>query len=357
MNAPSKLDVWGGLPKLPSIKELEIWRASFCNFVGLMTVGSSTTMKHPLLSLILVLSLVGFAQVSHAPAAEPAPAVTIPESARSADLKSRAAGALSGDQIRQLIRAAADKDLENEKRQHDYTYIQREEEHKLDGKGQVKSRETRTSEVLMIYGEQVERLIAKNDKPLSEKDAAKQEEKIQKIIDKRNKESETDRKKRLDQEEKEREKGREFVKEVADAYNFHFVGVEQLDGRDTFVIDGDPRPGYQPHLKDARFLPKFRFRAWVDRQESQWKKLDVQCIDTVSWGLFLARIHKGTRIVIEQTRVNDEVWLPKHVALHVDARVVLLKGFNLDEDITYRDYKKFRADSKIVGVGELAAPQ
>ena len=39
---------------------------------------------------------------------------------------------LSQDQIRALIRQVADKDIENDKKQNQYTYIQREEEHKLD---------------------------------------------------------------------------------------------------------------------------------------------------------------------------------------------------------------------------------
>ena len=260
---------------------------------------------------------------------------------------------LSEDQIRQLIRQTAENDMANDKRQRDYTYIQREEESKLNGKGQAKSTETKTSEIMEIYGEQVERLIAKDDKPLSDKDAKKEEEKIQKVIDKRKNESEEDRKKREAKEEKEREQNRQFVREVADAYNFRFAGIDSLAGRDTYVIDGEPRPGYEPHLKEAKILPKFRFRAWIDKDESQWKKLDIQCIDTVSFGLFLARIHKGSRIVIEQTRINDEVWLPQHVNVKVDVRLTLLKDFNVEDDITYRDYKKFRTDTKIVPIGEL----
>ncbi len=260
---------------------------------------------------------------------------------------------LSEDQIRQLIRQTAENDMANDKRQRDYTYIQREEESKLNGKGEAKSTETKTSEIMEIYGEQVERLIAKDDKPLSDKDAKKEEEKIQKVIDKRKNESEEDRKKREAKEEKEREQNRQFVREVADAYNFRFAGIDSLAGRDTYVIDGEPRPGYEPHLKEAKILPKFRFRAWIDKDESQWKKLDIQCIDTVSFGLFLARIHKGSRIVIEQTRINDEVWLPQHVNVKVDVRLALLKDFNVEDDITYRDYKKFRTDTKIVPIGEL----
>ena len=37
----------------------------------------------------------------------------------------------------------------------------------------------------------------------------------------------------------------------------------------------------------------------------------------------------------------------------LDARVALLKGYNIDGDQTFRDYKKFRTSAKIVGVGEV----
>ena len=260
---------------------------------------------------------------------------------------------LTQDQIRQLIREVAEKDMENDKRQRDYTYVQREEEHRLNGKGEVQSTEIRTKEVMVVYGEQVERLIAKDDKPLSEKEAAKEDERVQKIIDKRKNESDEQRAKRLKEEEKDREETRKFVSEVADAYRFTLVGIEPLDGRDTYAIDAEPRPGFQPHVKGAQFLPKFRFRVWIDKTENQWVKLDAQAIDTVSLGLFLARIHKGSRIVVDTTKVNDEVWLPRHVAVKIDVRLALLKNFDIEQDVTYRDYKKFRSDTKIVPVGEV----
>jgi len=258
----------------------------------------------------------------------------------------------SNDQIRDLIRQAAGKDVENDKKQRDYTYVEREEEHKRNGKGEVASSEIRTYDVMMLYGEQVRRLVSKNDRPLPEKDAAKEEEKIQKSIDKRKNENEDDRRKRLEKEEKQRADDRKFVGEVADAYNFRLVGVESMNGRDTFVIDADPRPGFQPKLRDAKMLPNFRFRVWIDKAESQWVKLDIQCIETASFGWILARVHKGSNITIELTRVNQDVWLPKHVALKLDARIALFKGLNIDEDVTYRDYKKFRTDIRILPLGE-----
>jgi hypothetical protein len=57
--------------------------------------------------------------------------------------------------------------------------------------------------------------------------------------------------------------------------------------------------------------------------------------------------------MIEQTRVNDEVWLPRQLDFKVDLRLALLKNFKVDAEQTFRDYKKFRTDAKIVGIGEI----
>jgi hypothetical protein len=129
--------------------------------------------------------------------ASPSPATTTAEQPRpenpKLDLTPDANGALSQEQMQQLFRVVADKDIDNDKRQRDYTYVERDVENHLDGKGQVRSTETKTYQVMEIYGEQINRLIQKDDKPLSEKDAAKEEKKVQKVIDKRKNESESDR--------------------------------------------------------------------------------------------------------------------------------------------------------------------
>ena len=269
------------------------------------------------------------------------------------DLKPDASGKLSQEQMQQLFRVAAEKDLENEKRQRDYTYVERDVQHNLDGKGQTKSTEIKTYEVLEIYGEQVQRLIQKDDKPLDAKEAAKEEEKIQKVIDKRKNESEEDRKKREEKEQKQREEDRKFEREAADAFIFTLVGTEAVGDREAWVIEAEPRPGFESHTRGAKILTKFHGRVWIDKVDLQLAKMDIEAIDTVSFGWVLARVHKGTRVTFEQTRVNDEVWLPRHVSFKVDARVALFKGFRLDGEQTYRDYKKFRTSAKIVSVGEL----
>jgi hypothetical protein len=261
-------------------------------------------------------------------------------------------GTVSPEQIRALLRKAETNDLENNKRLRDYTYTERVEQHKLDGHGQVKKVESTTSEILQIYGEQVERRVEKDDRPLPESEAEKEEKKLQKVIDKRKNESEEARRKRLEKEEKAREEARKFVLEVADAFNFRLVGSEVMDGFDTWVLDAEPRPAYQPKQRASKMLTKFKGRIWIDKREAQLVKLDMTAIDTLTFGFIVARIHEGTHVVLEQIKINDEVWLPRHVAVHVDARVALFKTIDEDIDVTYRDYKKFRTDTKITLVGE-----
>src|SRR5882724_11858865 len=111
----------------------------------------------------------------------------------------------------EIIRRVAAHEEENEKKKRDYTYEEKVLEKKLDGHGDVKSNETSCFDVMVIYGEHVQRQVSKDDKPLPPRDAAQEEEKINKLIAKHKNETEDQRAKRLEKAEKSRQEGRDFV--------------------------------------------------------------------------------------------------------------------------------------------------
>lgn len=269
------------------------------------------------------------------------------------DLTPDAHGKLSSDQMRELTRVVAQNFRENFKKERNYTFVQREVQHTVAGDGHVKSTEVRTYDVLEIYGEEVWRMTSKDDKPLDAKEAAKEDERIQKIIDKHKSESEDDRRKAEEREAKRRDESRKFVTAIADTHDFTLAGTESIDGRDVWVIDAAPRKGIESGDNNTKLVSKFRGRLWIDKQDLQLVKVDAEAVETASVGWVLARIHKGTGISYEQLRMDDEVWLPKHMTYKFDARVGLFKGYNLEGELTYRDYKKFRTSARIVGMGAV----
>jgi hypothetical protein len=226
----------------------------------------------------------------------------------------------------------------------------------LDSNARVKSTEVSLSEYMQIFGEPFERLISKDGKPISDSEKAKQDEKINKLIRERENETPEQRQKRLEKYDKKKAEDRAFLEEVAEAFNFKVMPEEQVAGHTTYVIDAAPKPGYRPRLKSAGILPKFRFRAWLNSEDCNWVKVDAETIDTVSIGAVVARLGKGTRLTIEQTEVNNDLWLPHHISLKVDARLLVLKKLNMEEDVTYSDYRRFGSESRITGVQEVSAP-
>lgn len=78
-------------------------------------------------------------------------------------------------------------------------------------------------------------------------------------------------------------------------------------------------------------------------------KVEAEALDSISIGLFLVRLQKGARLTIEQTRVNDEVWLPKRVTVALAARILLLKSFRAEVEATFMNYRKFQSESRLVG--------
>jgi hypothetical protein len=62
-------------------------------------------------------------------------------------------------------------------------------------------------------------------------------------------------------------------------------------------------------------------------------------------GGLVANLQKGTSFVMEQAYVNDEVWLPTYNEAHVGVRVLMVKGFKVNEVTRYSNYKKFNVET------------
>ena len=99
-------------------------------------------------------------------------------------------------------------------------------------------------------------------------------------------------------------------------------------------------------------------RRWIEKKDYNWVKVEAESIDTISFGFFLARIHKGARFNLEQVHLNDEVWLVRRFFISGGARLALVKNEAIEQEDTFSNYKKFVTSSRILpGVKEAPAEQ
>jgi hypothetical protein len=207
-----------------------------------------------------------------------------------------------------------------------YQYIENDE---------TQAKGVETSQVTTILGTPYERLIARNGKPLSESAEKHEEEKYQKMLFSRRNELKGAHDNRV---RKWKEDTR-FLEEAPDAFDFKMLPETVINGRPAYVVECTPKPGFQPREERSRMFTKIKATGWVDKQDLRIVKVEADTVDAVSIGWVLARIGRGTHLELEQMRLPDGNWVLKTLSIEGRAKVLLVENKNLDEKVTYSDYK------------------
>ena len=229
-----------------------------------------------------------------------------------------------------------------------YAGTETEEEAEYDGDGRMKKRETRESTFFYLDGNEIETLVKKDGKPLSEKEQEKENERVHKRIEEHQKRQA----KKEAKEEKAQEKGKNDDKEDPGIEVFlracQFVNPrrERFRGQDVLVFDFEPNPEFKPHNLEEKVVQKLAGVVWVDEKAHDVARLEAYFVGDVKLaGGLLANVQKGTSFVFEQAYINNEVWLPTYMEGHIGARVLLVKGFKMSFLTRYSDYKRFNVET------------
>ena len=123
------------------------------------------------------------------------------------------------------------------------------------------------------------------------------------------------------------------------------------------VFDFEPNPEFKPHKLEERLVQKLSGVVWVDEKALDVARLEAYFVgDMKIAGGVLANLQKGTSFVMEQAFINNEVWLPTYLEMHIGVRFLMLKGFKFNEVMRYSDYRKFNVDTvAIIGKPQEAA--
>jgi hypothetical protein len=249
---------------------------------------------------------------------------------------------------RELVRRSIAQDQLDWVRMKDYTWQGHSVERHFDSNGKVGSTKQETWETLILDGQPQRRTLERDGKPLSPDEVRSEQRRLDREANKLSNETPSERQHRLEDAEKQRKREFAFLSEIPELYDLRLEGESTIDGRAVWIVSGAPRPGAQPKSRDAKVLLKLRGRLWIDKATYQWARVEGETTGTISWGVFLARLNPGAKLVFEQTEVSPELWLPKRLYLVGSGRVGLVKRLAEDQEIRWSNYKKFSVDSKVV---------
>jgi len=212
-----------------------------------------------------------------------------------------------------------------------YVYMERDEDRRLDSLGQVKSENVDVTRMILVNGARFEQLMEHNGQLPSAVEQKKSNEDLEKLKH----ETPAEQIVRIEKDQE----NKSFLRDLLEAFDFHLMGEEIVDGRPAYVLQATPHPGYHAHGKFAKMFSKVEGKLWVDKQDFGWIKVDGQVTQSFSMGLFVARVQRGSHIILEQTCVGDAVWVPKRLEVRASARILFLKNLDMDRILTYTDYR------------------
>ena len=234
-----------------------------------------------------------------------------------------------------------------------YTYTEKRTLIQLDSNQNPRSTEVDVFEVFPGSAERrYRRQIVRSGKPLSAADLEKGDQKLQKRIS-------SAQRKSNDQAAAQREKKEaRILDDVFAGYDVEVIGRENLSGHPAVLVKFTPRPAYTPNTKEGIVMRHVAGRAWISEEDHQVARVEMEVVDPISIGLgLLAKLQKGASITAERQKFNDEIWLPVKMEITLNARVLLLKGFNIRQLVEYSDHKKYSVDTILKFSGQEAPAQ
>lgn len=232
--------------------------------------------------------------------------------------------------------------------QRDYTYHVHTDQQELDKDGGVKKTETEDAESLTISGVRVDKLVARNGKPLSDDEAKKESERIDKVVGKA----------------KERQAKLQANGSVTDQRGNEVMPLSRIlelgtftnprrvmqDGRSLIFVDYAGNPQAKTHSPFESIMRDVVGTIAIDEADRVLVRGEGHFLNDFKLGAgLLADVRKGSSFAFRATRVADEVWLPATIEGQGSVRVLLLAHFNGRMHLTASDYRRFHASATIVG--------
>jgi hypothetical protein len=236
----------------------------------------------------------------------------------------------------------------------EYTYHIHLEQQDLDSNGNPKKTTITDSESVTVEGVRIDRVVAKDGKPLTPDEARRESERVDKDVAKAK-----------ERKEKAEDKGNETtsrgdpiisVSRLLELGSFTNPRRVDLNGRPTIVADYAGDPNAKTHGPAEGIIRDLVGQVWIDEQDHVLVREGHFLNDFKIGGGLVLNIHKGFNFTFSATRINDEVWLPATIDAQGSARILLVDGVHGRVHLVASDYRKFHTSSTIVSTNGVIGP-
>lgn len=239
-----------------------------------------------------------------------------------------------------LLKAIAKNQEQIDEIQKDYACMKLEEEDSVNGKDEITKRTTTLYQISYLHGNEMARKIEVDGKPLSAAEQQKEDDRLQKEAARYDKEA-------AEPKHKKKNDDNGGISDFLRVSQFTNPRWERFRGQDLVVFDFGPNPSYKPKTLTDKAIYDLVGTAWVDPEAQDIARLEARFDNSLKiGGGVLASLQKGSAFQFEQSRVNNEVWLPSYDEIHIGAKLLLVKTFRANVIDHYYGYQKFRVATR-----------
>jgi hypothetical protein len=221
-----------------------------------------------------------------------------------------------------------------------YTYRETQVMQELDRHGGVKKQKTREYYVFFVNSHPIQRLVSEDGKPLSPKDAAKEQAHMQFKV----------------QEAEHTPPGdplnAKHTVTIARLLTIdHFTNERRvfIDNRPTIALDfvGDKNASTHGIAEDA--VKHLSGTVWIDERADEVRRVKATLDSALRLELGLVSLSQGSTFTFDQKLINNEVWLPTNATIQIEARAAFFLGYHILVKVTDDHYQRFHASAEQQG--------
>jgi len=202
----------------------------------------------------------------------------------------------------------------------------------FDSKGNKKGTHSDEYQVFFVNKVEVHQHVTHDGKPLSNDDAKKEQERIDKLT--------------ADIKANKMKPSGGTTIHISSLLKQVKAGPpveEVVDGRPAWRFEYAGDPDAKVNDLPEQVMKKLTGTVWIDEEDASIVRITGKLAENfhVGGGL-VANIKSGSHFEMESQRIHDEVWFVHHLSVHGDGRILLFKGFDFNSEVTFSDYRRMK---------------